>query len=183
MADSNITKRALASALKELMDEVPFSKITVAQICEKCDMNRKSFYYHFKDKYELMNWIFDMDLITLSRKGSNDKWQLIEEVCAYLYDNKKFYREALKIRGQNSLIEHMQEVMFPILKNRMQTILGEEDIHPFYMEIFSDMIIMTIGRWIISKDDMTPEEFVKIMKSFIYSAVRGLYKEQIEEQQ
>lgn len=65
MADSNITKRALASALKELMNEVPFKKISVADICEKCDMNRKSFYYHFRDKYDLVNWIFDTEAITL----------------------------------------------------------------------------------------------------------------------
>ena len=58
MADSNITKRALAAALKELMEQKPFSKINVAEICEKCGMNRKSFYYHFKDKYDLVNWIF-----------------------------------------------------------------------------------------------------------------------------
>ena len=38
MADSNMTKRALAAALKELMGEMPFAKITVADICEKCDM-------------------------------------------------------------------------------------------------------------------------------------------------
>ena len=49
MADSNITKRALAGALRELMMDVPLDKIRVAHICERCDMIRKSFYYHFKD--------------------------------------------------------------------------------------------------------------------------------------
>lgn len=53
MADSNITKHALATALRELMTELPFEKINVAHICERCGMNRKSFYYHFKDKYDL----------------------------------------------------------------------------------------------------------------------------------
>ncbi len=42
MADSNITKQALAASLRELMEEVPFDKINVAQICERCGMNRKS---------------------------------------------------------------------------------------------------------------------------------------------
>ena len=55
MADSNITKRTLASALKELMESTPFTKITVSDICAKCNMNRKSFYYHFKDKFDLVN--------------------------------------------------------------------------------------------------------------------------------
>ena len=65
MADSNITKHALAAALQELMTELPFEKINVAQICERCKMNRKSFYYHFKDKYDLVNWIFDTEFIAL----------------------------------------------------------------------------------------------------------------------
>ena len=50
MANSNITKRALATALRALMAELPFEKINVSHICERCQMNRKSFYYHFKDK-------------------------------------------------------------------------------------------------------------------------------------
>ena len=49
MPDSNITKKALAMAMKELMEQIPFSKISVSDICEKCGMNRKSFYYHFRD--------------------------------------------------------------------------------------------------------------------------------------
>ena len=44
LADSNITKRALASALKELMETEPFEKISIGEICEKCEMSRKSFY-------------------------------------------------------------------------------------------------------------------------------------------
>ena len=67
MADSNITKKALAGALKELMDTKPFQKISVSDICERCQMNRKSFYYHFKDKYDLMNWIYDTEFIGVAK--------------------------------------------------------------------------------------------------------------------
>ena len=67
MADSNITKKALADALKELMDTKPFHKISVSDICERCQMNRKSFYYHFKDKYDLMNWIYDTEFIGVAK--------------------------------------------------------------------------------------------------------------------
>ena len=44
--------------MKKLMKEKPFAKISVIDICEGCGMNRKSFYYHFKDKYDLVNWNF-----------------------------------------------------------------------------------------------------------------------------
>ena len=59
MADSNVTKRALATAMKQLMAKEPFSKISVGDICQVCQMNRKSFYYHFRDKYDLVNWHFE----------------------------------------------------------------------------------------------------------------------------
>ena len=49
MAEAGVTKKVLAYALKSLMASRPLSKITVGDICEACDMNRKSFYYHFRD--------------------------------------------------------------------------------------------------------------------------------------
>ena len=44
---SQITKRALASALKELLEHKPLNKITIADITEQCGVNRQTFYYHF----------------------------------------------------------------------------------------------------------------------------------------
>ena len=58
LADSNITKRALSQALKELIKTRPIEKISVGNICDACGLNRKSFYYHFQDKYDLINWIY-----------------------------------------------------------------------------------------------------------------------------
>ena len=67
MSGSLVTKQALANSLKELMNTQGFSKISVKDIVEKCGMNRKSFYYHFKDKYDLVNWIFYTELIVTIR--------------------------------------------------------------------------------------------------------------------
>ena len=80
MADSNITKQALAAALKELIAERPFEKISVSDICDRCRMNRKSFYYHFRDKYDLANWIFDTEFIELSQTNAT---QVISENMAF----------------------------------------------------------------------------------------------------
>ena len=88
MADSNITKNALATALKELMKEKPFEKISISDICDSCGMNRKSFYYHFKDKYDLVNWIFYVDFIgKMDFSSYSNGWDLIEDIC------NKFYQD------------------------------------------------------------------------------------------
>ena len=93
LADSGITKRALAASLKELMREKPFHKIGIAEICAGCDMNRKSFYYHFKDKYALVNWIFDTETGLLFRSCDDRAEDCLAELCAYLWQNRDFYRK------------------------------------------------------------------------------------------
>ena len=62
MSNSLITKRALAAALKEMLQTTALEKISIAEICQRCSLNRKSFYYHFHDKYELVEWIFAQEI-------------------------------------------------------------------------------------------------------------------------
>lgn len=172
MADSNITKRALASALKELMEEMPFEKISVADICEKYDMHRKSFYYHFKDKYDLVNWIFDTDVISLavtetSIQSYDDRFKFIEKVCDYFYENRKFYRKAFQIKGQNSFSEHFREYIQPVLRNRIILIFGNEEVDPFFADFFTDATLCMVERWLLNKDCMPPDQLVAKLKYLI----------------
>ena len=51
---SQITKRALEQSLKNLLLQKPLTKITVGDIAEDCGINRMTFYYHFKDIYDLV---------------------------------------------------------------------------------------------------------------------------------
>lgn len=53
---SQITKRALEASLKNLLLQKPLNKITISDITEDCGINRMTFYYHFKDIYDLVEW-------------------------------------------------------------------------------------------------------------------------------
>lgn len=53
---SQVTKRALEASLKNLLLQKPLSKITISDITEDCGINRMTFYYHFKDIYDLVEW-------------------------------------------------------------------------------------------------------------------------------
>ena len=91
MPYSHATKQAFADALRKLLEQKPFAKISVSHICEECGMNRKSFYYHFKDKYDLLQWIFYTEFIATVRSDSpEDGWELLEKVCEYFYENRTF---------------------------------------------------------------------------------------------
>ena len=173
MADSNITKRALATSLKELMEEKPFEKINVGDICEKCDMNRKSFYYHFKDKYDLVNWIFDTEFISVAHtKNYADVWDLLSGMSSFFYENRNFYRKALGIKGQNSFSDHFKELILPVIANRIQSVVDEE-VMEFQVTFIADAVVIAIQRWLIENSTLEPEEFVRQIKlSIKYIIIR-----------
>lgn len=53
------TKQMLAAALKDVLSRKPFSKVTVSELINMCNINRNTFYYHFEDKYALLTWMFE----------------------------------------------------------------------------------------------------------------------------
>ena len=81
MPDANMSRKTLSFALTELMKTESFQKISISDICDLCNMNRKSFYYHFKDEYDLVNWIFDNEFIAaVQRERDKDAWEFMLEI-------------------------------------------------------------------------------------------------------
>ena len=64
---SQTTKRALEASLKKLLLQKPLNKITINDITEDCGVNRMTFYYHFKDIYDLVDWIM------VEERGAGDE--------------------------------------------------------------------------------------------------------------
>ena len=184
MADSNIIKLALSNALKELLEEQSFEKISVSDICERCHMNRKSFYYHFKDKYDLVNWIFDTEFVEVNQVNTlyiqdenysfDDRWKNIEITCNYFYENRTFYRRLLKVDGQNSFVSHFREFIHPLLRLRVEDLLGMHDVPELVYDFVVDGVIWAIKRWLLDKNCVSTEEFMFSLKKMIQILYIGL---------
>ena len=158
-ADSNITKRALAASLKQLMEHTPIEKISVFDICDACEMNRKSFYYHFRDKYDLVNWICDVEFFRAAGlDGVGDPWEYLRELCGYLYENRSFYSRAFKIKGQKSFYEHFREMLTPIV-SALISHGGTDNISAFCLDFYLDAFCGAFERWMRVKDCIAPESF------------------------
>ncbi|MGD1819675.1 MAG: TetR/AcrR family transcriptional regulator, partial [Pleomorphochaeta sp.] len=73
---STVTKKALAYSLKKLLETKTLDKITISEIVDDCDLNRQSFYYHFSNIYELVQWTFSKDVEKqLQNKVNYKNWQ------------------------------------------------------------------------------------------------------------
>ena len=186
MADSNLTKQAMATALKELMETEDFLKISVSDICERCHMNRKSFYYHFKDKYDLANWIFDTDFIHLSQQHSLDimnmsysyeeRWNGLLVVCKYFYENRNFYRKILRVEGQNSFSSYFRDFMYPIMEHRILALVGSAEVPQMVLDFVVDGLMCVIERWLMDKNCITAEEFMGNLKTLVNLMNLGIQK-------
>ena len=71
---SQTTKRALEASFKKLLLEKPLNKITINDITEDCGVNRMTFYYHFKDIYDLVDWILAEDAAKVLVHGAKPIW-------------------------------------------------------------------------------------------------------------
>lgn len=184
MADSNITKQALANALKELLEDRSFDKICVSDICDRCGMSRKSFYYHFRDKYDLVNWIFDTDVMELNRihcldarmlsPSFEERWQNIEVICRYFYSNRAFYRRVLHVEDENAFSVHFRDFIRPLFRLQVEKLLGMEDVPELAYDFVADGVICAIERWLRDKNGISAEEFMHILKKLIQILYLGL---------
>lgn len=182
MADANITKKALASSFKELMEHEPFAKISVGEICAHCGMNRKSFYYHFEDKYSLVNWIFYTEFLeTVLAIDELDSQDFLYFLIEHFYAERKFYKNALQIRGQNSLWEYFIEVLTPFLKA-----LGDEQfegvLDDFMVAFLLDGVLSALYRWLEEGSDITPAELVERLKKVYHGLAVRLVEQEKEAQ-
>lgn len=170
MPSSLLTKKIFADTLKRQMESTPFAKISIGDITKECGMNRNSFYYHFKDKYDLLNWIFTTEIAeVVSREEALDLsgWELFERICVCLYSSRVFYANAMNYEGQNSFLNYFEEMFAALLEARAEDLL-KEDIDPefreFYTEFFLSSIIMTIVRWIKDGAKYPPDRFIEMLK-------------------
>ena len=173
VADSNITKRALAVALKALMREQPFAKISINDICANCGMNRKSFYYHFKDKYDLVNWIFYTDFIAVAiHREHETAWDYIEDICACIETDRDFYRKAMQIEGQNSLAEYFRELLTPIINRYLEDALPDREWRAFMGDALSSAAVWCFARWLADRTEMSGAAFLSMVRECVTAAAR-----------
>lgn len=183
MADSNITKNALAASLKNLMLERPFEKISVSDICEACGMNRKSFYYHFKDKYDLVNWIFCMDFLgKMDISSYRTGWDAVLDICMRFYADRGFYEPALKIEGQNSFREYVIDTIRPLLRYYIADMYNKDEEQEFFITFFGDAFLSAIMRWMSEGMKMTPEQFVQNLKNVSLGLARKIVSDDESDQ-
>jgi len=176
MSDSNITKQALADSLKRLMARTDFNQISVKDIVKECGLTRQAFYYHFKDKYDLMNWIYYTETARLMSSYNNvDHWlDGVTDLCNYMKQNKTFYINALNTTGQNSFQEYLhdyiRDISISVIEN-IQNAKYEEEKWGFIAEFSATAFVGLIVRWADNGMQEDPAQYVTKMRSIFDGSI------------
>ena len=112
MKRNELVKRELSRTLKEMSKSQALSSVTVSALTDKCGFSRGTFYYHFIDIYDLINWTFETDIIVPLkehiRSNSLGGWSGITKFSLEkMYADKEFYCQAVRLEVQNSLHDYM----------------------------------------------------------------------------
>ena len=180
MSIQNITKYAFADALKKLLTKKELSKVYVKDICNLCGAERSTFYYHFKDKYELVSWIYEQafqDALELADNHYNVVF--LEHLLIAVKTEQKFYQKVFEDISQNTLSKYIYEVSLKIfakiLKKKwaLSTITQEQEI---IMNFYVYAWIGVLHDWVSEKYDISAKSYAVLL----YQAIQHLDISDIE---
>ena len=172
MSDSLITKRAIATSIKELMRKKNFQKISVSDVVQNCGINRQTFYYHFKDKYDLVNWIYYDEVVAVIRSKRFDDWnEIVLAILTSMNREQHFYKNVLNNIEQNTLQNDFFDVTKKIITERMDAFAKDKELDrkdkDFVADFYAYGLVGIIVQWAHHEMKESPEQMVRRMQYFI----------------
>ncbi|MGA3675387.1 TetR/AcrR family transcriptional regulator [Lysinibacillus agricola] len=159
------TKSTIKNALIIQIEEVGFERVTVKNLASTANINRGTFYLHYKDKFEVME-----DL----------QQELLDELESYVKHVQPL--EAFHILKTGQLYQPFVEVITCIKEHAtaFRVILGEQGSPAFskrMKEVFSNQIL---DRLSVIGEELQDSEFRQYLKAFLASAILGVIQEWLD---
>ena len=176
----NIDKKLIES-FKELAKRIPIEKITIQEIAEGAGVIRPTFYNHFQDKYQLLEYIFKSEVIMpVKPLIQND---MLDDAVVLIFvrmlEDKEFYGKVYRLQGQNSFESIVKDSLYEILldfireysqdKVSRYKLLSHETLARYYSEFLGFIFIV----WIRDGMIVSPQEMRDL---FNYIKDHSLYE-------
>ena len=176
---SQVTKRALEASLKSLLLQKPLSKITVTDITEDCGINRMTFYYHFKDIYDLVEWSCQEDASrALAGKKTYETWQQgLLQIFEAVRENKPFilnvYRSVSREQVENYLYKVTYALLDGVVEEQAQGMSVRQEDKAFLATLYQYMFVGLMLDWIKSDMKENPQAIVSRLELAIHGSIRA----------
>lgn len=180
---AQMTKRALEASLKNLLLQKPLNKITINDITEDCGISRMTFYYHFKDIYDLVEWSCVEDAAhALEGKKTYDTWQEgLLNIFHVVQANKPFVTNVYSSVGR----ERVEQYLKPLVHSLVLCVIEEKSagmavseadksfIAYFYEHAFIGIMLDWISDNMKSDPEIIVERTSKLIQGNIIRALNA----------
>ena len=120
-------KDLIADALLALCQKKDLRKITIADIQEQCGVSRQTFYNHFRDKFDLIQYVYEHRVISFFDDPASRELDYYEATLECLKCDAKyriFMQQACRMSGANCLADFMYAHSVHFDRTMHQSILG-----------------------------------------------------------
>ena len=180
---SNITKNALEESLKKFLLQKPLDKITISDLTTDCGISRMAFYYHFKDIYDLLEWIYKNEVIDEIDNKDEDWQQRFLYIFKYVLKNKEFVKNTYNSISREYLLRfiYMQtnKLLIDFIDKESEGMNIKVEDKKFMADFYKYGFVGILQEWI--EDGMKEEPEIIIKK--LNNIIEGDFKKALEKMQ
>lgn len=183
---SQITKRALEISLKKLLLQKPLNKITISDIANDCGINRMTFYYHFKDIYDLIEWICTEETArAINGKKTYETWQQgFLQTFQMILENKPFISNVYHSISREKMEDYLYTITFnfliEVVEEKAVGMSVAESDKKFIADFYNFAFVGLLLDWIKKGMQEDPQLIIDQVSALISGDVtRALNKYQI----
>ena len=183
---ASYTKKALAGALKQMMEIKPMDKITIKDLVEICGVNRQTFYYHFEDVYDLLEWIFEEDAdANLPKEVVYEHWkQDVALWFKYLSDNSIFVLNVYNSNSRLYMLRYIKGRLKECIRSFAEIVAHGKNIDrqdfEFIVDMYSTMVVGVISQWMDNGMKVpagyTADKFLMLLEGSVESLIQRFEK-------
>ena len=165
---SNLTQKALAQAVTDLLRNRNLDRINIKDITDACGLTRNTFYYHFHDIYELLRWIFEEKTREIiSQYQAQEDWEGgLREALDYLYENKEMILHIYGSISNDLLFRFVNDVMYQhaevVIAKQMKRRPRSEKAMYIAASFYMNAAVGDILQWFRNGMDRTPEDMAQV---------------------
>ena len=179
LTTSELTKLHMAENLQALMLEKPINKITIKELTSRCKINRQTFYYHFCDIYDLLEWLIRNRLKSFVTNIENFKsWQEAGiYLLDYLCDNRALVLSTLNSLSRNSVHNLIHDEIFKLASKFVHEIAGDiklsEDAFKHIIHFFCITFTALLEDWLVSDSNQSSKEVIYDLDMIVSGMTRN----------
>ena len=178
----NATKTALANALKQLLRQKQITKITINDITEACGISRMTFYYHFKDIYDLAEWTLEESAhLAIGENRDYDNWrQGFLNLLIGLKENQTLilnvYRSVDRELVEQYILRKVEALLMFVVEEQAADMQisseGKHRVAVFYTYAFMGVVMEWFDKGMLT----SPQEIVQVTAAIL----QGDFKNSLE---